>query len=477
MVWKVINITDTGTASKFGADDTDKINKGFSGYDVDDYDINSDFKFRDGKLQLSNPANSFKYTINTSAILADRSLIIPLITGTDTLAVLSLAQTLSNKTLDSSCIISSSSSLPANAVKTDAANAMGDFDTSFKDNRIRIWNPADTFRYTLIAAAIGADRNLTLPLITGPDTLACLGLAQTFTDAQTMSKDTSTLLTIYRPTNTINQNASVAYDFQNSTPAQVNIGNTSMRLLVNTAGNEESRFSISCISAGSLITPFTVNEDSAGSLRWGSNNRRIQINDSGLTATRTIKMPNADSTILSTGTQSGAANDINTTNAEQDLLNYSIPANAMGANGSVRFLITGYLLQNQASGTTYTFSVKFGTTAMWTDVSPSIAQSATKIPFRIEGEVYNKNATNAQGCSGHIRVNDTTGATTGIGDIGSDTNTSPPAFSGNFDSEGADTTKDTTSAQTLQVTVTMSVSNSATHTVVKHKAVEVHTFA
>ena len=29
MVWKVINITDTGTASKFGADDTDKINKGF----------------------------------------------------------------------------------------------------------------------------------------------------------------------------------------------------------------------------------------------------------------------------------------------------------------------------------------------------------------------------------------------------------------------------------------------------------------
>lgn len=42
-------------------------------------------------------------------------------------------------------------------------------------------NPANTFAYTVTAAAIAANRVLNLPLITGTDTLACLGLAQTFT--------------------------------------------------------------------------------------------------------------------------------------------------------------------------------------------------------------------------------------------------------------------------------------------------------
>ncbi len=93
MTWKVVNIADTGTASKFGADDTDKINKGFSGIDVDDYDINSDWFFRSGKLNVKNPANTFSYNIVAAALAANRTLNLPLLTGTDTFAVLGLAQT------------------------------------------------------------------------------------------------------------------------------------------------------------------------------------------------------------------------------------------------------------------------------------------------------------------------------------------------------------------------------------------------
>ena len=172
------------------------------------------------------------------------------------------------------------------------------------------------------------------------------------------------------------------------------------------------------------------------------------------------------------GTQSGTAVDINTTNAEQDMLNYSVPGNSMGANGCVRFTITGYLLQNQATGTTYTFKIKFGTTTIYQDTGPSIAQSANKLPFRIVGEIYNKNATNANACNALIMISNAGGATTGLGDVGNDENSTAVIM----DSEGADTTKDTTTAQTLQVTVTMSVSDATVHTVIKHKLVEVLTF-
>ena len=51
-----------------------------------------------------------------------------------------------------------------------------------------IRNPANTYKYNVVPAAITADRNLTLPLITTNDTLACLGLAQAFTTRQLWAK-------------------------------------------------------------------------------------------------------------------------------------------------------------------------------------------------------------------------------------------------------------------------------------------------
>ena len=48
-------------------------------------------------------------------------------------------------------------------------------------------NPANTFTYTITGAAIAANRQLNLPLITGTDTLASLWLSQTFTGANTFN--------------------------------------------------------------------------------------------------------------------------------------------------------------------------------------------------------------------------------------------------------------------------------------------------
>ena len=59
--------------------------------------------------------------------------------------------------------------------------------TTLEVANFRLRNPADTFNYDIVPAAIVADRTLTLPLITGSDTLASLGLAQTFSAAQTFT--------------------------------------------------------------------------------------------------------------------------------------------------------------------------------------------------------------------------------------------------------------------------------------------------
>ena len=61
--------------------------------------------------------------------------------------------------------------------------------TTLEVANLNIRNPADTFDYSILPAAIAADRTLTLPLITGTDTLATLGLAATFSAVMTHSAD------------------------------------------------------------------------------------------------------------------------------------------------------------------------------------------------------------------------------------------------------------------------------------------------
>lgn len=56
---------------------------------------------------------------------------------------------------------------------------------------LTIFNPAGTFRYTITPAAIAAARILNLPLITATDTLAALGLGQTFSGQQVFSSSSN----------------------------------------------------------------------------------------------------------------------------------------------------------------------------------------------------------------------------------------------------------------------------------------------
>ena len=58
---------------------------------------------------------------------------------------------------------------------------------TIRSSKGKIRNPANTFSYIIVGAAILADRNITLPLLAANDTMAVLGLAQTFSAIQTFT--------------------------------------------------------------------------------------------------------------------------------------------------------------------------------------------------------------------------------------------------------------------------------------------------
>jgi len=105
-------------------------------------------------------ATSGTIALIPTAVAGSNTLTLPALT--DTVAVLGAAQTFTGANTFSGL----------NAVLVSSSG-------------LTVRNPANTFKYTITGAAIAADRTLNLPLITGTDTLASLGLAQTFTATQT----------------------------------------------------------------------------------------------------------------------------------------------------------------------------------------------------------------------------------------------------------------------------------------------------
>jgi hypothetical protein len=172
-----------------------------------------DNTFKDNRLKINNPADTFAYTIIAAAIGANRNLTLPLLTGNDTVVAEAHAATLINKTIDAdgtgnsitnienadikaaAGIVTTKLADSTNFVLTTRANSFGDFDNTFKDNRLKINNPADTFAYTIIGAAIAANRNLTLPLLTGNDVVVTEAFAQALSN-KSIDADTNTITNI-----------------------------------------------------------------------------------------------------------------------------------------------------------------------------------------------------------------------------------------------------------------------------------------
>ena len=154
----------------------------------------------DGVFKLRNPADTFSYVWQTSAIVANRDVTLPLLTGNDILVLEAHTQTLTNKTLTSPSLSSptiTGSPTAAGATWADLGAvttvdinggtvdgvtigaAGGLSQIRAQDDGLQVENPAATFAYTLTGAAIAANRSLTLPLLTGADTLVAEAHTQT----------------------------------------------------------------------------------------------------------------------------------------------------------------------------------------------------------------------------------------------------------------------------------------------------------
>jgi hypothetical protein len=258
MTWKVVNISDAGTASKFGADDMDKVSKAFGGIDVDDFDINLDCKIRSAKLQLRNPAN--------------------------------------------------------------------------------------TFAYIITSAAIAADRILNLPLITATDTLATLGLSQTFTQPQTIFYTNSTMFTLYRDSNVVADGAQINFDAEDSLGAQTNYAQIRGEIRANTDGAETGVMYLKTTTAGALATRVKIWDD--GSIDMGANTR-LRLVDTGLSSTRTFTFPNSTSLLFGNGVDNAFGAHY------LDIDNIAAPSNPASGTRRIFFDIgTGELSVRTSAGTT-----------------------------------------------------------------------------------------------------------------------------
>jgi hypothetical protein len=98
-------------------------------------------------------------------------------------------------------------SVPSENVQTDQPNTYSDFVQTFPSSTIKVMNPAGTFGTILANSALtGSDKVLTLPLITGADTVAVLSLAQTFLNKTLVTPTIASILngsaTLTLPTST-----------------------------------------------------------------------------------------------------------------------------------------------------------------------------------------------------------------------------------------------------------------------------------
>lgn len=154
------------------------------------------------------------------------------------------------------------------------ANTFGDFNNTFRSSRILLRNPANTFSYTFVAAAIVAGRNITLPLLTGNDTLVTEAFAQTLTN-KTIAAGSNTISgiadahisahTTTKITTTAKGqlNTAIVYNDQANTFGDVDQTVRSSRLKVrNPANTFGYTIAASAIVADRLLTlPLLTNND------------------------------------------------------------------------------------------------------------------------------------------------------------------------------------------------------------------------
>lgn len=321
----------------------------------------------------------------------------------------------------------------------------------WESGKLSIGNGTNANKISITSSAQSSSYNLNIPILSGSvdflttGTAAGLSTANTFTAIQTISSDNQRILKLYRPSSTANNIVGFEADHMNASSVQTEFARWVGKLITNTAGAEVGMIEEYVNKAGTVTKVRTIDQNGA-----------MLIGPSLIVAVGGVLK------------NSGVTTTTASSSTEFDMLNYSVPANLLGTNGSIKVRVSGYVLQNQVTATDFTLRIKFGGTTLYQSTIAAMAQSAINKPWILEFEIGNKNATNSQGMAGKMIMNDASTPTTGEGSIASDEGTS----NGCFRAATGASTKDTTSAQVLAVTMTMSVNNASVSTSVQRQIIE-----
>lgn len=152
--------------------------------------------------------------------------------------------------------------------------------------------------------------------------------------------------------------------------------------------------------------------------------------------------------------------EVNNTTAETNLLNYTLPANTLGATGGVDVVIRGYMKNTVGSDRGFTAKVYWGGAVVWQDAGTATSNAQYR-PFEIRFRIQNLNATNKQSVLGLVAaMSNLTGSTTGLGNFGA-TDWQNVFCAGTAGGAAGTKAVDTTADADIRVSFTMAAAASA----------------
>jgi hypothetical protein len=242
-------------------------------------------------------------------------------------------------------------------------------------------------------------------------------------------------LELYNYTQTNFDEVGIRYYANDSGTSKQQYAGVTAELMDTTAASEDGQLDFDLVRAGTIQRVAKLANDGELSVgRDTSNQRSVE-------------------TTLSDSSQVVTTNN---TSSEVTVCSATVKGNTMLVDACVTLDVYGYILQNNATATTYTIRVKFGGTTAWEDsMGGSLSQSSTPRPWELHAIVHPRNQSSANvKLHGSFMMNDTSAPTTGQG------STSDDETASNANWRTLDIAKDITSDQTFSVTIQMSQASS-----------------
>jgi hypothetical protein len=128
--------------------------------------------------------------------------------------------------------------------------------------------------------------------------------------------DINYLLRLYRTTNTVNNETSLAFDLRNASNTQTEYASIAAEIITNTAGDEDGQIRFKTRKDGATNTKMILNKD--GFLSVGGN-LRLGFDDTGLTAFRAFTFPDRAGQLLTQNSPAVQSPTIKRTGAYQPI--------------------------------------------------------------------------------------------------------------------------------------------------------------